>query len=86
MGVMLTRISKIISKLSKGVVTDYALYILISICFYLSIFTFVSILFDLVNSIIVSCVIVLIAIPKFIVCISDVKDVRLINKNLEKKI
>nr|YP_010893087.1 NADH dehydrogenase subunit 5 [Paraisaria heteropoda]WJR82525.1 NADH dehydrogenase subunit 5 [Paraisaria heteropoda] len=60
MGVMLTRISKIISKLSKGVVTDYALYILISICFYLSIFTFVSILSDLVNSIIVSCVIVLI--------------------------
>nr|YP_009160644.1 NADH dehydrogenase subunit 5 [Hirsutella minnesotensis]AKR17974.1 NADH dehydrogenase subunit 5 [Hirsutella minnesotensis] len=67
MGVMLTRISKTVSNLSKGVVTDYALYILIGVCFYLSIFTFTFIFFDLVNSIIVSCVTVLIGIKNFIV-------------------
>jgi NADH-ubiquinone oxidoreductase chain 5 len=67
MGVMLTRISKTISNLSKGVVTDYALYILIGVCFYLSIFTFTLIFFDLVNSVIVSCVTVLIGINNFIV-------------------
>lgn len=65
MGVMLTRISKTISSLSKGVVTDYALYILIGICFYLSIFTFVSIFFDLVNTIAVSSVIVLLGISNY---------------------
>nr|UNP23070.1 NADH dehydrogenase subunit 5 [Tolypocladium sp.] len=67
MGVILTKISKTISSLSKGVVTDYALYILIGICFYLSIFTFVSIFFDLVNSITVSCIIVLIGISNYII-------------------
>ena len=35
----LIKTSKTISGLSKGVVTDYALYILIGTCFYLSIFT-----------------------------------------------
>nr|AYP41329.1 NADH dehydrogenase subunit 5 [Hirsutella thompsonii] len=67
MAVMLTRISKTVSNLSKGVVTDYALYILIGVCFYLSIFTFTLTLFDLVNSVIVSCVTVLIGINNFIV-------------------
>nr|UNI91540.1 NADH dehydrogenase subunit 5 [Cordyceps cicadae] len=67
MGVILTKISKTISSLSKGVVTDYALYILIGICFYLSIFTFVSIFFDLINSITVSCIIVLIGISNYII-------------------
>ena len=67
MGVMLTKTSKTISSLSKGVVTDYALYILIGVCFYLSIFTFVSIFFDLVNSITVSCIIVLIGISNYII-------------------
>lgn len=86
MGVMSTRISKIISKLSKGVVTDYALYILISICFYLSIFTFVSIFFDLVNTIILSCVIVVLKDrPEFIFCISYMEYDRLMNQNLENK-
>lgn len=61
MGVMLTKISKTISNLSKGVVTDYALYILIGVCFYLSVFTRVSIFIDLVNSITVTSVIALIA-------------------------
>lgn len=60
MGVVLTTISKTISNLSKGVVTDYALYILIGICFYLFIHTFNGLMFDM-NSVIVSCVIVLIA-------------------------
>nr|YP_010044473.1 NADH dehydrogenase subunit 5 [Tolypocladium guangdongense]QPF24418.1 NADH dehydrogenase subunit 5 [Tolypocladium guangdongense] len=67
MGVMLTKTSKTISSLSKGVVTDYALYILIGVCFYLSIFTFISIFFDLVNSITVSCIIVLIGISNYII-------------------
>ena len=64
---MLTKTSKTISRLSKGIVTDYALYILIGVCFYLSIFTFVSIFFDLVNSITVSCLIVLIGITNYII-------------------
>ncbi|BDM77111.1 NADH-ubiquinone oxidoreductase chain 5 (mitochondrion) [Purpureocillium lilacinum] len=66
MGVMLTKTSKTISGLSNGVVTDYALFILIGICFYLSIFTFVSIFFDLVNSITVTCVVVLLGISNYV--------------------
>ena len=58
-GVILTKSSKIISSLSNGVVTNYALYILIGICFYLSIFTFVSVVSDTVNSVTMSCVIIL---------------------------
>src|SRR5687768_15824999 len=60
------KVSKIISNLSQGVVTNYALYILIGICFYLSIFTIVSIFFDLVNSITVSTIITLICISYYI--------------------
>ena len=37
------------SSLHTGIVTDYALYILLAICFYISIFTFVSIFNDIVN-------------------------------------
>ncbi len=58
-GLILTKSSKIISSLSNGVVTNYALYILIGICFYLSIFTFVSVVSDTVNSVTMSCVIIL---------------------------
>ena len=58
-GVILTKSSKIISSLSNGVVTNYALYILIGICFYLSIFTFVPIVSDTINSVTMSCVIIL---------------------------
>ena len=58
-GVILTKSSKVISSLSNGVVTNYALYILIGICFYLSIFTFVSVVSDIVNSITISCFIIL---------------------------
>ena len=59
-GVILTKSSKIISSLSNGVVTNYALYILIGICFYLSVFTFVPVVSDVVNSITISCIIILI--------------------------
>lgn len=58
--IALTKISKTISNLSKGVVTDYAVYILIGICFYLSIFTFISVFFDLAYSITESCICILI--------------------------
>lgn len=61
-GVMLTTISKTINNLSKGVIVDYALYILVSICLYLSIFTFVSMFFEIVYTILGSCVIVLLVI------------------------
>lgn len=51
---ILHKVSKLISSLNKGVVTDYALYILIGICFYLSIFTFFSIFYDLIYCITIS--------------------------------
>lgn len=84
MGVVLTTISKTVSNLSKGVVTDYALYILISICFYVSIYTFAPTLFDSVNSVIVSCVSVLIANHNFIVYLSDEESVGLSGFNQKK--
>lgn len=61
-GMVLTKISKIISSLSKGVVTDYALYILIGVCFYLSLFTFLSVFFDLIYSVTIACIFILILI------------------------
>ena len=67
MNVILTKTSKTISGLSKGVVTDYALYILIGICFYLSIFSFVSVYLDLVNVITVTCVVVLLGINNYVI-------------------
>jgi hypothetical protein len=51
---MLVRVSKMISILNKGVVTDYALYILVGICFYLSIFTFLSVFYDLMFCVTIS--------------------------------
>jgi NADH-ubiquinone oxidoreductase chain 5 len=66
MNVILTRTSKTISGLSKGVVTDYALYILLGVCFYLSIFSFVSVYLDLVNIITVTCVVVLLGISNYV--------------------
>ena len=58
-GVILTKASKIISSLSNGIVTNYALYILIGICFYLSIFTFVQVVDDVVNSITIASLVIL---------------------------
>ncbi len=66
MNILLTSTSKTISGLSKGVVTDYALYILIGVCFYLSIFSFVSVYIDLVNVITVTCVVVLLGISNYL--------------------
>jgi hypothetical protein len=64
---MLNRTSKTISSLSKGVVTDYALYILIGVCFYLSIFTFVSVFFDLANVILITSIAVLLSLNNYII-------------------
>jgi NADH-ubiquinone oxidoreductase chain 5 len=63
-GLSLQKISKTISSLHTGIVTDYALYILLAICFYISIFTFVSIYNDIINVIIISSIFVLFAQPK----------------------
>jgi len=57
---VLNKVSKTISSLNKGVVTDYALYILIGVCFYLSIFTFFSVFSDIIYSITITCIITLI--------------------------
>ena len=67
LGVMLNKTSKTISSLSKGVVTDYALYILIGVCFYLSIFTFVSVFFDLANVIIITSIAVLLSLNSYVI-------------------
>ncbi len=66
LGVALQKASKTMSGLHKGVVTDYALYILIAVCFYISIFTFVSIFNDLITIITLSSVLVLIGANKYI--------------------
>lgn len=65
-GVALVKASKTISGLGKGVVTDYALYTLIGACFYLSIFTFITIFFDLTNSIVLSCILVLLGVNNYV--------------------
>ena len=59
-GLSLQRISKTISSLHTGIVTDYALYILLAICFYISIFTFISIFNDIINIITLTSVLILI--------------------------
>lgn len=58
-GLFLQKVSKTISSLHTGIVTDYALYILLAICFYISIFTFVSIFNDIVNVITLTSILVL---------------------------
>ena len=63
---VLLNISKVISNLSKGIVTNYALYILIGICFYVSIFSFISVFFDLLHCIVISCTVILINISSYI--------------------
>lgn len=64
-GVILTKSSKIISSLSNGVVTNYALYILIGICFYISIMAFTPVVSDAINSIIISSIAILILNLKY---------------------
>lgn len=64
---ILMYMSKTISKLSTGVVTDYALYILIGICFLLSIFSiFSSLLGVTFNTIALSCLFSLLAINYYV--------------------
>nr|AOR87398.1 NADH dehydrogenase subunit 5 [Cordyceps militaris]UYL26229.1 NADH dehydrogenase subunit 5 [Cordyceps militaris]UYL26256.1 NADH dehydrogenase subunit 5 [Cordyceps militaris] len=65
-GLSLQQVSKTISSLHTGIVTDYALYILLAICFYISIFTFVSIFNDVINVITLSSVLVLLIVPKLV--------------------
>jgi NADH-ubiquinone oxidoreductase chain 5 len=62
----LLRVGKTITSLSKGVVTDYALYILIALCFYLSLFTFVWTFFDSLHAITISCVTIFICITYYL--------------------
>lgn len=67
MWVMLTIISKTISNLSNGAVTNYAFYFLLGVFFYLSIFTFFSIQYSyLFNFIIISYTIVLISSSNYL--------------------
>jgi NADH-ubiquinone oxidoreductase chain 5 len=62
LNVVLTRISKIISSLNQGVVTNYALYFVIATCFYLLFFTGTFISFDTTNASIVTCLLVLLVL------------------------
>jgi NADH-ubiquinone oxidoreductase chain 5 len=57
---VLNRISKNISIISRGVVTDYAVYILVSVCTILSLFSFVSLNIDSLNITLLTFVIILI--------------------------
>ena len=68
---ILLKISKIISSLSKGIVTNYALYILIGVSIYLCIFTFISVFFDIINSIAVTAIIILINVSFYVTLQSD---------------
>lgn len=65
-GLSLQKVSKTISSLHTGIVTDYALYILLAICFYISIFTFVSIFNDVINVITLSSILVLLGTKYYI--------------------
>lgn len=58
---VLIKISKAVSNLSQGVVTNYALYFVIGTSFYLLMFTVTLISFDSANSSIISCLLVLIS-------------------------
>lgn len=79
----LLRIGKIITSLSKGVVTDYALYILIGICFYLSFFTFVWTYLDSLYSITISCVTLFICISSYLQLNENINP---LTKNMESSI
>jgi NADH-ubiquinone oxidoreductase chain 5 len=57
---ILNKISKNISLISKGVVTDYAVYILVSVCTILSLFSFVDLNIDSLNINLLTFIIILI--------------------------
>lgn len=58
---MLIKISKTISNLSQGVVTNYALYFILGTSFYLLLFTATLLSYDLTNSTIMACLLILIS-------------------------
>jgi NADH-ubiquinone oxidoreductase chain 5 len=60
MSVISIKVSKTISRLSKGIITDYALNILTGVCLYLTIFTYLSVFVDLTYSVTISCLFILI--------------------------
>ena len=62
---VLNKVSKTISLISKGVVTDYALYILVSLCTILSLFSFVSLSFDCINIVLLILIILLIGFSEY---------------------
>jgi NADH-ubiquinone oxidoreductase chain 5 len=59
LNVVLVRISKVLSNLNQGIVTNYALYFVIGTSFYLVIFVTLLISFDATNSIILSSIFIL---------------------------
>jgi NADH-ubiquinone oxidoreductase chain 5 len=63
---ILIKISKIISSLNKGVVTDYALYILIAITFFISTFSFISVFFDIFHCVSLLSIVALVTIGFYI--------------------
>lgn len=65
LSVALLQGSKTMSGLHKGIVTDYALYILIGVCFYVSIFTFISVFADIATTITLTSVLVLIGVNNY---------------------
>jgi hypothetical protein len=60
MWTILNKVSKNISLISKGVVTDYAVYILVSACTILSLFSFVDLNLDNLNVNLLTFIIILI--------------------------
>ena len=66
MWVILNKISKTLSLLSKGLVTDYALYILISLCIMLSLFSFIFLNLDCLNVSLLTSVIILLGVNNYI--------------------
>jgi hypothetical protein len=58
---MLVKISKTISNLSQGVVTNYALYFILGTSFYLLLFTVTLLPYDLTNSTVMACLLILIS-------------------------
>ena len=66
-GIALVKASKTVSGLGKGVVTDYALYILIGACFYLSIATiFTFITFDILFIVAIASILIMFNVNNYI--------------------
>jgi len=68
---VLNKISKAISLISKGVVTDYAVYILVSACTILSLFSFVDLNIDNLNINLLTFIIILINSGSYILIMDE---------------